>query len=163
MQPINIPEEWRPVAGYEGFYDVSSLGWVRRVGGKRLRRQTKSGGYLTVMLCRDGVSTNKPIHRIVAETFLDRPSWAQCVRHLDGDLDNNTIWNLRWGTNSENMMDRIAHGNDINAAKTHCLSGHPFDERNTYIRPTGQRSCRACGRDAQRRFQARKNQRSIAE
>ena len=161
MQPTNTPEEWRPIPGYEGTYEVSSLGQVRRVGGKTLRRNTKSGGYLMVTLCVGGIQENRTIHRLVAETFLERPTWAQCVRHLDGDLDNNTISNLQWGTYSENMMDRIAHGNDTNAAKTHCKSGHLFDEGNTYIRSKGHRSCRTCRRDAQRRYQARKNQRSI--
>ncbi len=32
-----------------------------------------------------------------------------------------------------------------NAWKTHCINGHPFDEANTYYRPTGGRSCKECG------------------
>jgi hypothetical protein len=32
----------------------------------------------------------------------------------------------------------------INARKTHCVRGHPFDEQNTYIRPCGSRVCRKC-------------------
>lgn len=31
-----------------------------------------------------------------------------------------------------------------NAQKTKCKNGHPFDERNTYYRRSGGRSCRAC-------------------
>jgi len=39
-----------------------------------------------------------------------------------------------------------------NAAKTHCIHGHPFDTANTYIRrDTGSRQCRTCIRDWQRR------------
>lgn len=34
--------------------------------------------------------------------------------------------------------------------KTHCPQGHPYDERNTYLNPRGQRICRACGRDRMR-------------
>jgi hypothetical protein len=36
----------------------------------------------------------------------------------------------------------------VNAEKTHCFRGHPFDEANTYLRPSGARRCRACGRIA---------------
>lgn len=31
-------------------------------------------------------------------------------------------------------------------AKTHCPSGHPYDEANTYVNPNGGRACRACAR-----------------
>lgn len=46
------------------------------------------------------------------------------------------------------------HG--VNAVKTHCKHGHPFDAGNTYIRTDGARSCRACGRAAHDRWEARK-------
>lgn len=44
----------------------------------------------------------------------------------------------------------------INASKTHCEHGHPFDVRNTYIRPNGRRDCRKCVVERQRRYQERK-------
>lgn len=40
--------------------------------------------------------------------------------------------------------------------KTHCVHGHPFDEANTYIRPTGQQACRACRTEADRRSKERR-------
>jgi hypothetical protein len=42
------------------------------------------------------------------------------------------------------------------AAITECKSGHPYDDENTYIRPTGQRDCRACIRSRVAAYQARK-------
>ncbi len=42
-----------------------------------------------------------------------------------------------------------------NAAKTHCLRGHPFDEINTYRYPRGVRSCRICMRAYKRLYRAR--------
>lgn len=43
----------------------------------------------------------------------------------------------------------------VNRAKTHCPYGHPYDEENTYRPPSGGRFCRACGREAQRRWRQR--------
>lgn len=42
------------------------------------------------------------------------------------------------------------------AVKTHCDNGHPFDAANTYLRPTGGRACRACGRATTHAYKARK-------
>ena len=39
----------------------------------------------------------------------------------------------------------------INARKTHCKRGHPFDLLNTSIRPSGSRACRQCWREDERR------------
>lgn len=44
----------------------------------------------------------------------------------------------------------------VNAAKTECHNGHPFDAENTYVMPDGGRGCRACRREADRRYKARK-------
>ncbi|MFB8182631.1 HNH endonuclease signature motif containing protein [Streptomyces sp. NPDC055966] len=46
------------------------------------------------------------------------------------------------------------HG--VNAAKTHCNQGHPFDTANTYINPKGARVCRACARARHDRWAAKK-------
>jgi hypothetical protein len=50
----------------------------------------------------------------------------------------------------------------FNAAKTHCVNGHPFDEANTYFGPRGGRGCRTCQRAAQSRYQQRKALREVA-
>ena len=43
------------------------------------------------------------------------------------------------------------------ATKTHCVNGHPYNEANTYIRPTGQRDCRTCIRERARRYWTRRS------
>ena len=48
------------------------------------------------------------------------------------------------------VKENILRGNGpaaINARKTHCKNGHAFDSQNTYIRKSGKRSCRRCGRE----------------
>lgn len=67
------------------------------------------------------------------------------------------VQHLFLGTNDQNVADKMAKGRHPNSRMTHCRrAGHPFDLANTYITPKGNRMCRACNRDAQRRYQSRK-------
>jgi hypothetical protein len=47
------------------------------------------------------------------------------------------------GTHALNSADRDSKGRNGHSSKTHCPSGHPYDEANTYVHRTG-RSCRKC-------------------
>lgn len=51
-------------------------------------------------------------------------------------------------TREENMRRRYA-------LYTHCKSGHEFTPDNTYVMPSGHRSCRTCRNAAAARYQAR--------
>lgn len=42
-----------------------------------------------------------------------------------------------------------------NAAKTHCPADHPYDAENTYVRPGGERDCRACHRTSNQDYSER--------
>lgn len=57
-------------------------------------------------------------------------------------------------TKKENTLRSLAP-TAINARKTHCYKGHPFDERNTYVTPEGWRTCRACKNEKHRRRRTR--------
>lgn len=59
------------------------------------------------------------------------------------------------GTEADNALDRSIKGRHRNQRKTACPSGHPYDEENTAITPGGDRRCRACGREYQRRRRAK--------
>lgn len=61
------------------------------------------------------------------------------------------------GTQADNVADMDAKGRrrSNNSEKTHCRSGHPYDEANTYRRK-GERRCRTCARETMRRLRARK-------
>jgi hypothetical protein len=48
-------------------------------------------------------------------------------------------------THRENLM-RGESWSAVNARKTHCPEGHPYDETNTYIDGKGRRRCRECAR-----------------
>lgn len=147
-------EVWRPIPQWE-MYEVSDLGRVRRVKSGRVLRQYrhKAGGYMWVYLWDHDRTLRRRAHQIVLLAFVGPRPVGHEVRHLDGNPENNRLENLRYGTPSENAADKLRHGTNLNAAKTRCDSGHPFDGANTYIRPNGNRACRACRQEARRRYE----------
>lgn len=155
---VSVPsnEQWRPVPGFEDHYEVSDDGQVRslprrRTNGRILSQRISPAGYPLVTLKRDGEKFTREVHRLVTLAFVGaRPDKSE-VRHLDGDPTNNHLINLQYGTCSENHYDMVRHGTHREAAKTHCKSGHPFDEANTrHYAGRGtrgpQRVCRTCER-----------------
>ena len=96
-------EEWKPIEGYEGRYEVSNTGKVRSLNFKRavgeveeMRLQDKGKGYLAVWLW-DGEGRNSHyVHRLVAKAFIPNPQKLLEVNHLDEDKSNNHISNLEW-------------------------------------------------------------------
>jgi hypothetical protein len=121
-------EEWRSVAGYEGYYEVSSLGSVkslarvvtyRRNDGtartKTIREIILTGqltwcGYRSVLLSRHNKATPRTVHSLVCEAFHGPRPGGFWVAHNDGDPSNNRASNLRWATPTENSADTTAHG-----------------------------------------------------
>lgn len=115
-------EEWRPVVGYEGIYDVSTHGRVRRVedarrGGWKAGRIMQAGvtklGYLYVNLF-DGVHPNGKksyVHVLVAAAHIGPKPIGKEVNHIDRDKTNNHVSNLEYKTHLENMehsrLDRV--------------------------------------------------------
>ena len=83
-------------------------------------------------------------HRLVAALWLGlKLSDSRVVMHR---CDNPSCFNpkhLSIGTHSENARDCVAKGRQKEIKKTHCPSGHPYDEKNTRIYKKGRR-CRAC-------------------
>lgn len=115
-------EKWRDIPGYEGYYQVSSLGNVRsvdrvvnRAGGTtvqlkgKILSQAMSGkcGYPTVTLVKDGIQKSFKVHYLVATTFLRRLAHHTQIDHIDTNRHNNNVSNLRWCTNKENCNNPI--------------------------------------------------------
>lgn len=120
-----MTEIWKDIEGYEGLYQVSSLGRVKALacvrqtkkGERRLKERimkpliTPNAGnveYLSVMLYADGHSKRRYIHRLVASAFIENKDNKPQVNHKDGNGRNNTVENLEWVTPQEN----IAHAWD---------------------------------------------------
>lgn len=144
-------ETWRPVPGFESWYEVSSLGRVKSLGTSRshrpriLRQNLKHNGYLSVCLYRgDCRQRRRMVHRLVLTTFVGECPDEHQACHRDGNGSNNHLLNLYWGTRSQNQLDTVTHGTHKNSRKTHCPQGHPYDEANTRLYRNKWRYCRAC-------------------
>lgn len=89
-------EEWRDVIGYEGLYEVSSLGNVRSSYTGRVLSPGVSQGYYYVALYKDGMRRNKQVNRLVAEAFLPNLDNHPLVHHKNELKTDNDVSNLEW-------------------------------------------------------------------
>lgn len=112
--------EWKPVVGFEEYYEVSKDGRIRSleytgvVNGKTIHRYPKelkqhmsSDGYPMVKL-RD--NRQHAVHRLVAEAFVPCDDYSLDVDHIDGDRTNNNASNLRFITHADNIRHTIELG-----------------------------------------------------
>ena len=86
-------------------YTISDCGEVRH-NGRIVKPIKKSTGYYAVNLFNNGKSKMKSISRLVAMAFIPNPDNKPFVDHIDRDLANNNATNLRWVTQSENLLNK---------------------------------------------------------
>lgn len=105
-----MTEEWKDIEGYEGLYQVSNMGRIKSLrywGGKRtsvMSPYKRSDGYLVVGLSKNGRTTSKTIHRLVAQAFIPNPQELEMVNHKDEIRTNNCVDNLEWCSRSYNQV-----------------------------------------------------------
>lgn len=125
----SVTEEWLPVVGFEGKFEVSNLGrvkvlahsvrhWCGRDIAKpeRIVKQSQhSGGYRIVAL------TDKKkhyVHRLVMLAFVGNPPVGMNdVNHIDGDKANNCLSNLEYCDRLHNVRHAIAVGLQDNSGE----------------------------------------------
>jgi hypothetical protein len=117
-------ENWIDAKGFEGYYEVSNTGHVRRKKSETvykdgriahfsetsLKETENKKGYLRVYLSVKSKKYTKSVHRIVAESFIDNPDHKLTVNHKDLNKKNNNVLNLEWATNKENMKHAFNNG-----------------------------------------------------
>ena len=142
-----MSEIWRPVAGYEGLYEVSNLGnfrsvdrWVDFADGRRrffegrpLKLKINADGYPLVLLSA-GMARKKwrLAHIQVTAAFIGPCPDGKETCHNDGVPTNIAASNLRYDTRSRNHADKMIHGTAAFGSKHH--SAHIPDETVAAIR-----------------------------
>ena len=111
-------ETWKDIPGYEGLYQASVFGYVRSVnrtiykGKQHVPSKVKgiiispwidTSGYLKVDLYKNGKKRTEKLHQLIAKAFIPNPLHKETVNHKDENKLNNTVNNLEWMTNKENV------------------------------------------------------------
>lgn len=121
-----MKEIWKPIPGYEKFYEASNLGRIRSCSrwipcarssqkhqfyhGRVLKTTPQTAGYLAVHLSTKGVVHTSLVHRLVALTFIPNPTNLREINHKNGIKTDNCISNLEWISSSENKKHAYKKG-----------------------------------------------------
>jgi len=125
-------ENWKEIPSFAGYYEASDLGRIRRKKGETIYKDGRvanfsqtilkpsltNKGYNRVYLSMNSNKYTKSVHRLVAETFIDNPESKKTVNHINMNKLDNSVSNLEWMTNKENMR--------------HAFDNGAYDERNKY-------------------------------
>lgn len=119
-----MTEKWAKIPYYPD-YEISSFGRVRsfKNGETRILQPVKGkDDYRQISLSRWGKAKNYRIHRLVANAFIPNPSNFSVVDHINTDVSDNRVENLRWvdqKANINNPMTRIHISASQNGVKNH--------------------------------------------
>lgn len=119
-----MEEIWKDIEGYEGLYQVSNLGRVKslkrditntnygvaHIKEKILKPRDDGKGYVRVVLYKNNQKKQFKIHRLVAKAFISNPENKATVNHINGNKSHNTVGNLEWCTNKENIYHAFKTG-----------------------------------------------------
>lgn len=135
MRTALIDADWRPIAGFEGCYAVSSFGVIQSLPREEVVKSSRTGGHVRcrsgrIMKTRVGLNGREfvalrkgsnvrmsQVHRLVAEAFIPNPEDKPEVNHKDGNPLNNHVDNLEWCTRRENIQHAIENGLTLRGQK----------------------------------------------
>ena len=108
-------------------YFVSNLGDVYsgKCGKmKKLKQHSTKIGYLIIQITNKGKRYTKTIHRLIAKTFINNPENKLCVDHIDRNIKNNKLENLRWVSHKENSRNQTKHKNNTSGILGVCYNNN---------------------------------------
>lgn len=116
-------EIWKDVVGWEGLYQVSSLGRFKSLSrektigsrGKKIMKsfimkQNEVKGYLTILFYNNSIRKKYQSHRVVANHFIQNIENKKTVNHINGNKKDNTVNNLEWLNHSEQQKHAVKIG-----------------------------------------------------
>lgn len=166
-------ERWAKISGYKDSYEISDEGNIRSldryvdchgqrnfVRGRILTKALNHKGYQVVSLSKAGKKKTWRVHVLVLESFTEKRPEGMLGCHNDGDKTNNSLGNLRWDNQANNVLDSVLHGTHNEARKTHCAQGHEFTCENTWYQSgaPNKRKCRECLRLSNKKRSAYRSQ-----
>lgn len=103
---------WKPIRGFEGLYVINPDGQIKNIRTGHIKAKTfDGGGYLTVTLTLPELKVKSKrlrLHRLMAIAFIPNPNNLPVVNHIDRNRTNNTISNLEWCTQKDNINHSIS-------------------------------------------------------
>lgn len=120
----NDTEIWKPIVGYEQYYEISDLGRVRSLPRKRIvfgKETIRDGriitpirhhknGYYNVTVSVNNVKKLLSLHRTIAIAFIENPKKLPEVNHRNGEKSDNKVGNLEWISRIENVRHANKNG-----------------------------------------------------
>lgn len=117
-------EQWKPIKDYEGLYEVSDLGRVRSLDRTVTRTDGRVYFYQSTIIKGRLDKNDRPLvdlHKegkqktfrryvLVALTFIGSRPDGYDICHIDGDLSNNRLINLKYDTRKQNRIDMYRYG-----------------------------------------------------
>ena len=126
IPPIDeLNEEWKDI---QYGYKISNQGRVKNPQGKILGGSTHKDSYRFVTIKGKQI----PIHRIVAENFIENKYDKPFVNHKDGNKMNNSVDNLEWVTQQENIQH--SYKNKLQPSTVKTYKGKFTDEQRQQIK-----------------------------
>lgn len=108
-----MEKEWKDIAGYEGLYQISNYGDVKSLSRvtsqnhilkeKILKKSEDRDGYNILSLYKNGKKKTQKVHRLVANSFLQRKVGLNSVNHKNEIKNDNRVSNLEWCDDKYNV------------------------------------------------------------
>lgn len=124
-------EEWKDIVFDDKIvpglkYKISNYGRILNYNNSvpSLVKKYYINGYQNLPLKqkRNGKSTSRYVHKLVAEHFLERKEGDRFVIHLDYDKTNNNVENLKWATKREKEVHQFTNPEYLRTPRKRCYS-----------------------------------------
>lgn len=105
--------DYARIKGYRDYYvssDGDIISYRKEDSPKALVTWPNQYGHRYTRLCEGKFRETVSVHREVAKAFIPNPNNYPIVRHLNDDPNDNSVRNLAWGTQSDNICDMLNHG-----------------------------------------------------